>query len=68
MRGRWAVRLALLALVLLGCKKAAPCPSWADIPTPTECCESCTPVDAGCGLMVCAPDSGVRCGKCPVFQ
>lgn len=62
------MRVLILSLLLVACRRSPPCPSWTDIPAPKECCESCTPYDAGCGLMVCRPDSGVRCGPCPVFN
>lgn len=58
---RWA---ALAVLLVAGCVKAPPCPPLAE---PTTCCDACWEVDAGCGRVACAPDSGINCGPCPVW-
>lgn len=38
------------------------------LPEPAECCAGCTPYDAGCGLLACAPGTGIGCGPCPRFE
>lgn len=55
-------------LALSACpKRAEPCVPPV-LPPPTECCVSCAPVDVGCGVMACAPGSGLGCGPCPTFE
>lgn len=63
------IRLAVvLCLSLAGCAhKKGPCVPPVP-PTPTECCESCTPEDIGCGVLVCKPGTGVNCAPCPRFS
>lgn len=77
-----AARVALL-LLALAATVVALVAAWSNVgrrrtfaepcvppvlPEPAECCAGCTPYDAGCGVLACAPGTGIGCGPCPRFE